>query len=470
MTTGFSVSEARLAQRVRERQRAEGRAHCCSARRHCARLPRAGPPPPRPPRSAGSPPLLSWAFTIEREAAISPAGGVGREGRREVVDGAALGAHAGQQEDRVRHQLAQAARAGRAGSRRSPRRRATARTRPRRRAPSSSTIRASRSCSGAPSGSRSWRSAAPGLEVRTSTKQPAPAAAAASTSGSSASRPSSGLAVKASAPRPGDRAERRRRRADERLRVGRGGDRHVAALAVGDHEQAGVARRVARRRSSAAQPGRAEALEARELRLDRDAGRAGRLDRRDAVARRRRRPCASAGSPAAAAASSADGPELGRVGVEPEHDLAAALLYERREPVGEAVARVTRAWRRDSALDGVLSAEPAREPRHLAGRDLDPLAGLRVHALTRAAIGDGELAEAGEADLSAAAEGLLDDRQDRVDGLAGLLLAEAGLVGDLVDELCFVTFLLVFRFGTGRKLTMATDDAYQTPPGGRPFP
>ena len=45
-------------------------------------------------------------------------------------------------------------------------------------------------------------SAAPGFDVRTSTKTPAPAARAPPTIGSSASIPSSGLAVKASAPRP----------------------------------------------------------------------------------------------------------------------------------------------------------------------------------------------------------------------------------------------------------------------------
>ena len=32
-------------------------------------------------------------------------------------------------------------------------------------------------------------------------------------------------------------------------------------------------------------------------------------------------------------------PQRGRIGVEPEHDLAAALLYERRKPVGEMPRR-----------------------------------------------------------------------------------------------------------------------------------
>ena len=90
------------------------------------------------------------------------------------------------------------------------------------------------------------------------------------------------MAVKASAPRPGDRAPGGRRLADQRLRVGGGGDRDVAALAVGDHQQPGLAGGVAglfQRRPA----GGAEALEAGELRLYRDAGRAGPLDQRAAV-------------------------------------------------------------------------------------------------------------------------------------------------------------------------------------------
>ena len=195
-----------------------------------------------------------------------------------------------------------------------------------------STSAARRSCSGSPGAGRSWRSAAPGLLVRTRAKTPAPAAAAASTSGSSASPPSSGLAVKASAPSPGTGAPGRRRLADQRLGVGGGGDRHVAALAVGDHQQAGLGRGLAdlgQRRPA----GRAEALEAGELRLDRDAGRAGALDQRPAVG--------GDGTGRQLGRRALDrGPEVGpgqlrRVGVETEADLAAALFDERRQPVRE---------------------------------------------------------------------------------------------------------------------------------------
>ena len=70
----------------------------------------------------------------------------------------------------------------------------------------------------------------------------------------------------------GDAAARRRRGAEQRLGVGGGGDVDVAALAVGEDEQAGGAGvRDGRRQRLPA--GRAEALEAGELRLDGDARR-----------------------------------------------------------------------------------------------------------------------------------------------------------------------------------------------------
>jgi hypothetical protein len=61
--------------------------------------------------------------------------------------------------------------------------------------------------------------------------------------------------------------------------------------------------------------GRAEALEAGELRLHRDAGRGGCRDQRAAIRR--------------------DGVGIGPGRVEAEADLAAALGNERREPVGK---------------------------------------------------------------------------------------------------------------------------------------
>ena len=66
----------------------------------------------------------------------------------------------------------------------------------------------------------------------------------------------------------------------------------------------------------------------------------------------------------------------------------------RREPAPSASA----------ALDLGLQRRPGREARHLAAGDRDPLAGARVDALPRAALGDVELAEAGEVDVAAVLE------------------------------------------------------------------
>ena len=93
-------------------------------------------------------------------------------------------------------------------------------------------------------------SAAPGLDVRTSTNTPAPARACGG---------DQRLQRVASEQRVGgervglqarDGPERGRRAADQRLRVGGRGDRDVAALAVGEHEQA-VRARVQRTRARA---------------------------------------------------------------------------------------------------------------------------------------------------------------------------------------------------------------------------
>src|SRR5690242_18863206 len=88
-----------------------------------------------------------------------------------------------------------------------------------------------------------------------------------------------------------------------------------------------------------------------------------------------------------------------------------------------------------AALHAVLQRRSGTEPRHLARGDLDPLAGLRVHALTGPTLGDCELAEAGEVDLTPAAQRLLDHGQNGIDGLPGLALTEPARVGYLVDEL-----------------------------------
>jgi hypothetical protein len=70
----------------------------------------------------------------------------------------------------------------------------------------------------------------------------------------------------------GNGAPRGGRLPDQGLCIGRSGDRHIAALAIGDREQAGLTGRgadIGQRRPAR----RAEPLEAGELGLDRDAGR-----------------------------------------------------------------------------------------------------------------------------------------------------------------------------------------------------
>ena len=152
-------------------------------------------------------------------------------------------------------------------------------------------------------------------------------------------------------------AERRRRAADERLGVGGGGHGDVAALAVGEHEQPGGARVLAGglEREPA---GGAEALEAGELGLDRDAGGAGGVDQRAAVDEDGGGGLRGGGGGAGRAggvgrvderdgealALLADGlagvgPEAGGIGVDPEDDLRLAGGDRRGESVAKAGRR-----------------------------------------------------------------------------------------------------------------------------------
>src|SRR5947207_386173 len=87
-----------------------------------------------------------------------------------------------------------------------------------------------------------------------------------------------------------------------------------------------------------------------------------------------------------------------------------------------ACRQTTRVVSGSAGLDGALQRRAGTEARHLACGDLDPLAGLRVDALAGTALGDGELAEAGEVHFSPAPQRLLDNAQNGVDGLAGLVL------------------------------------------------
>ena len=202
----------------------------------------------------------------------------------------------GQQEDRARHQLAHARQALGAGGARPPRPTSDSPQSPTWPAPTASTSSASRSCSGAPPASRSWRSAAPGFEVFTSRKQPAPARRGRLDQRLERVAAQQGVGGERVGAEAGHLAERPGRGAHQRLGVGGGGDRHVAALAVGQHQQAVLARRVARG-GQRRPPGRAEALEAGELELHGHARRPRRLDGGAAVARHARRRCAPPGCP-----------------------------------------------------------------------------------------------------------------------------------------------------------------------------
>ncbi len=118
--------------------------------------------------------------------------------------------------------------------------------------------------------------------------------------------------------------------AEQGVGVGGGADRHVAALAVGDDEQARLPGRPDNRFER--RPARcAERLEAGELRLDGDAGGSGRCDQLAAAG-------LDGGGGAITGPASATAPRPGILAgdrVEPKADLTAALDLERRKPVRE---------------------------------------------------------------------------------------------------------------------------------------
>jgi hypothetical protein len=128
-----------------------------------------------------------------------------------------------------------------------------------------------------------------------------------------------------------DRAPGGGRRPEQGLGIGGGADRDVTALAVGDHQQTGLARRLGGL-SERLPARRAEALEASELELDRDASRAGALDQPPAVASDGR--CRGVRRRAGGRLPGI-GVERGGIGVEAETDLTAPLLDELGEPIGE---------------------------------------------------------------------------------------------------------------------------------------
>src|SRR4051812_17048535 len=90
------------------------------------------------------------------------------------------------------------------------------------------------------------------------------------------------------------------------------------------------------------------------------------------------------------------------------------------------------------AVDGRLEARAGGELRGLAGLDLHGLARLRVTTRAGVALGDGELAEAGQPDLVTLLEGLLHRGDEGLDGLAGVGVAQTAVLGDGLDELGLV--------------------------------
>jgi len=144
--------------------------------------------------------------------------------------------------------------------------------------------------------------------------------------------------------------------------------------------------------------------------------------------------------------------QLGRVGVEAEADLAAALLNERRQPISKS------AQRESAALDFGLQGRAGGEAGNFAARDGDPFAGPRVDTLARAALGDVEFAEAGERNLLALAQGTGDRIENSVNRVAGSFFAAEPVVAcKLVQKLSLGHVEIPPRgFEDGRNLTAAS--------------
>ena len=321
----------------------------------------------------------------QRDAVTSPPARPGANAGREILHAAALRADAGQQEDASRHQLAQRAPGARARSRRRRRRRRSGPPR-RRRARRGRRRSARRRSHTRPAGGE--------LEVldvgragvrRAHEHEHAGAARRAPRRRTARARrrPCSGLTVSASAPRPRDlarTASATAERAPARRRVAR--DVDVAALAVGDHEQARRRGRARRPRASAAQPGAPRRSKHASCGLTAThAGAAASItarqcasDRAPPAARRRAagRPRVARRRPATARAGSGSSPST----------ICDSRARRRARPGGRRRWSGERARRWLSApvqpLTAFFSPQPAVKRGTLRGRDLDALAGARV--------------------------------------------------------------------------------------------
>src|SRR6188472_49806 len=89
-------------------------------------------------------------------------------------------------------------------------------------------------------------------------------------------------------------------------------------------------------------------------------------------------------------------------------------------------------------LQSLLEVSACTELRGLRSGDLDALAGLRVDALARAALGNRELAETGDGDVATTLQRLLDHLGQSVHGSLCLRPLDVGTVGYLLDKLGLV--------------------------------
>ena len=318
---------------------------------------------------------------------------------------------------------------------------------------------------------------------------------ASSISGRSASRPSSGLAVSASARRPGT--------APNGVGVAPVSAWPYAAAVTGTSPRlpsartsSPAARACAQTPSSASAPGKPRRSKRGELRLDGHAGGPGGVDQRDGVgedggaglergrvhgevradggllggvlagrtarARRRARRRAPAPGRRGARTSGRAGPATAGRGRDRSRGRSATRAPRQRRRAGRRTAmtpgrapashrrRPTQTLRR-RLLDGLLEARPGGEPRHAARGDGHRLARPRVAALAGPAVGDVELAEAREADL--------------VTGLAGSSSIESITASTAAPASFLLRPLLAATLSTNSAFVVMTTPPFPQHPG-----
>ena len=303
----------------------------------------------------------------------------------------------------------------------------------------------------------------------------------------------------ASAPRPGARAVRRVDPAEDRLRVGARAAGDVAALGVGDHQQA-LRAGVGDGRLEREPAGEPEALEARELRLDRDARRArrrrsgrgsARAPPRPRRAGRARPPCptSSAAERSTSRERHARAARATRPGRRPPsgHSCAGIGVDARGRPgtrarrppparrspngmAGRRFAGVRQSVARRRYLIAFLRPEPAVKRGTLLAAIciVSPVRGLRPSRAPRWATWNlpKPVNETSSPERSASSI----DFDHRVDGRTGVLLGQAALSATLSTNSDFVMYssFVPGRGRGGAKLTRAPDAVLALAPWIRP--